>query len=103
MGLVFRLARKLLQILEAELLRDGQHLGFVLLHFVEADLVNLVGGEVGRGGALDQELVVLCAVGERRDAGLGAAGGNVADLKEACEARVGRKNFLADGSRAFRS
>ena len=39
------------QILKAELLRDGEHLGFVALHFVQADLVNLRGGQVGGGGA----------------------------------------------------
>ncbi len=70
LGLVFEVAWKSLEILEAELLRDGEHLGFVFLHFVEADLVNLVGGEIGGGGAANEELVVLCAVGKGRDAGL---------------------------------
>ena len=76
---------------------DGQHLGFVLIHFVQADLVNLRGGQVGGRGALDQELVVLCAVGQGGDAGLVAAGGNVADFKEAREAHVGRQHFFCDG------
>ena len=59
------------QVRKAELLRDGQHLGLVALHLVEADLVNLVGGQVGGGGAANEELVVLCAVGQGGDAGLG--------------------------------
>ena len=100
MGLVLRLARKLGEILEAELLRDGQHLGLVLLHFVEADLVNLVRGQVGGGGAADEELVVLCAVRQSGDAGLGAARRNVADLHEACEAQVCGQHLLADHRQA---
>ena len=94
--MALRLAWKLFRSCEAEFLRDGEHLGFVLLHFVEADLVNLVRCEVGCGGALDEELVVLFAVRERRDAGIGAAGGNVGDLEEAGEARVRRQNFLGE-------
>ena len=90
-----------MQIGEAELLRDGQHFGFVFLDFVEADLVNLRGGQVGRGGAADEELVILCAVGQRRDAGLVATGGNVADLEEAGEAHVGGQDFFGDGGEHF--
>ena len=41
--------------------------------------------------------VVLCSVGQRRDAGLVATGGNVADLKKAREAQVGGQDLFADG------
>jgi hypothetical protein len=89
------------QILKAEFLRDDEHLRFVTLHFVQADLVNLGCGQVGGGGAAQLEGVVLCAVGERRDAGLGAAGGNVADLKKAGKAQIGRQDFFCDSVQRF--
>ncbi len=41
LGIGLQAGAKALQVLEAELLRNGQHLGFVLLHLVQADLVNL--------------------------------------------------------------
>ena len=82
------------QILEAKLLGDGQHFSLVLAHFIETDLVNLRSGQVRGGGALDEELVVLCAVGQIVDARLVAAGGNVADFKKPREAQVGRQHFF---------
>ena len=90
-----------LEVLKAELPRDGQHLGFILLHFVNPDLVNLVGGEAGGGGAAEQKLVVLCPVRQGGDAGLLAAGGDVADLKEAGEAHIGWEHFFGDGVKHF--
>jgi hypothetical protein len=94
LGIGLQAFAEALQILEAELLRDGQHLGFVFLHFVQSDLVNLLGGQVGGRGLLDQKLVVLFSVGQGIDAGLGAARGNVAHLKETREARVGGQHLL---------
>ena len=41
------------QIGESQLLGDGQHLRLVALDFVETDLVNLVGCQIGGGGAAD--------------------------------------------------
>ncbi len=45
---------------------------------------------------LDQELVILCSVGQGIDAGLGAACWNVAHFKKAREARVGGQVFFGD-------
>ncbi len=81
----------------AELLRDDEHPGFVLRDLVEADLMNLGGGEVGGGAALDQEGVIRVAVGERPDAGIGAACGNVDALEEFREVLVGGVDLLCDG------
>ena len=41
------------QIGKPELLGDGQHLRLVALHLVETELVNLVGCQIGGGGAAD--------------------------------------------------
>ena len=65
------------RILEAELLSDDEHLVFVALYFVEADLVDLVGGEIGGGASRTLIGVVGVAVRERPDSGFGAALGNV--------------------------
>ena len=54
-----------LEIGEAKLVGDRQHLAFVLFHFIETDLVDLVGGEIGRRCAADDKLVVLCSIGQR--------------------------------------
>ena len=39
------------QIRKSFLVRDGEHLAADAIHFVQADLVNLVGGEIADGGA----------------------------------------------------
>ena len=52
-----------LEIIEAELLRDLEHRGLVLLHFFQADLVNLVSGKFGRCLVMNQELVILSPSG----------------------------------------
>ena len=96
LGIRLQAFAETLQVLEAELLRDGQHLGFVFLHFVQADLVNLVRGQVGGRGLLDQKLVVLLSVGQGVDAGLGASRGNVAHLKKTREAQVGGQILFRD-------
>ena len=54
-----------LKVRKAELLRDAQHLGLIALYLVEADLVNLLGCQIGRRGAANAEGVKLCPVGQR--------------------------------------
>ena len=85
-----------LQVFEAKLLCDRQHLGLVFLYFVEANLVNLVCGQVGGCAVADQVLVVPCAIGQSRDAGLCAARRDIADLKKACEPHICGKDLFVD-------
>ena len=97
LGIGLQSRAKALQIREAQLLRNGQHLGLVLLHLVESDLVNLVGGQIGSSRAAYTEGVVLCPVGQRPNARLRAPCGNIAHLKKARKAHVSGQHFLADG------
>jgi hypothetical protein len=50
LGIGLEAGAEALQVSKAELLRNDQHLGLVALHLVQADLVNLLRGQV-RGGA----------------------------------------------------
>ncbi len=59
------------------------------------------GGEISGGGAANQKLIVLCAVGKGIDAERVAAGGNVGDLKKTREAQVGRQHLFADCVKHF--
>ena len=60
--------------------------------------MDLVGGQIGCRGAADEELVVLHAILESGDAGLCAAGGDIADLEETGEPGVGGQHlFGRDG------
>jgi len=77
-------------------LRDPEHLRLVALYLVQTDLVNLLRGQIGGRLAADQIAVIPGSVGQSGDAGLLPAGGNVADLKEARKAQVGRQYLLAD-------
>ena len=86
-----------LQILKAQLPGDGQHLGFVALDLVESDLVNPVWCQIGGSGAADEELIVLCAVGQGIDAQRVAAGGQVGDFEEAGETQICGQDLFADG------
>ena len=85
-----------LQILEAKLLGDDLHLSFILFHLVEADLVNLVRGQIRGRCAAYEELVVLCPVGQGGDSGLLTSGGNIGDLEKAREALVGGQHLLTN-------
>ncbi len=82
---------------EAQLVHDGQHLSLVAGDFVEADLVDLRGGFIQRGGLADAEGVVGSAVGQGRDAGIGAAVGDVGYGEELGESLVGGENLCGDG------
>ena len=59
--------------------------------------MNLRGGLIQRGGLADAEGVVGVAVGQRRDAGIGAAVRDVGDGEELGEALVGGKDLGGDG------
>jgi hypothetical protein len=83
-------------------LRNRQHFGFVLLDFVEADLMNLLRGQISRRGAANEELIVLRPVRKCRDAGLLAAGGNVRHFEKAREPLIGRKHLFADCAQHLR-
>ena len=78
-------------------MHDGQHLGLIASDFVKADLVNLRGGFIQRGGLADAEGIVGVAVGQGRDAGVGAAVGDVGDGEELGETLVGGENVVGDG------
>ena len=58
--------------------------------------MNLIRGEIGGRLAANQKAVILCPAGQGGDAGLRTAGGNIADLKEARKAHVGRLHLFGD-------
>src|SRR6187402_666986 len=85
------------EIVETHLLRDDEHGGLVTLYFFQADLVNLVGGLVGRCALPDTEGVIGVAIGYGRDAGFSAALGNVLSREELREVLIAGKNYGGDG------
>jgi hypothetical protein len=97
LGIGLQTGPEALQIRKAELLRNRQHLRLVALHLVQPDLVQLLRGQVGRGGAAKAVGIELCPIGQRPCSGLLPACGNVADLQKARHAQVGGLHFLADG------
>jgi len=96
-GIALEAGAKTSQIGKAQLPRDGQHLHLVALDLIQANLMNLFGGQVSGGGVADEELIVFRAVGQPVHARLGAPSRNISDLQEARKAQIGGQNFLGDG------
>jgi hypothetical protein len=63
-------------------MHDGKHLCLIAFDLVETDLVDLCGRLIQGGGLADAEGVVGFAVGQGRDAGVGAAVRNIGDSEE---------------------
>jgi len=61
------------QIAEALRLGDREHLGFDFRHRLYAQLMNLVGGEIGGRLMTDGEAIASFSVGQGPDAGIEAA------------------------------
>jgi hypothetical protein len=76
---------------------EGGHLGGDAGDLVEAEGVDLVGGEVGGGASEDVVLVALRSVGQRGDGNVSAAVRGVVGCDEGGEAAVGGDDVLVDG------
>ncbi len=86
-----------LQITEALLLRDLQHLRLEARHLAQADVVDLVGREARGRAALRCRRVSPRALGERPDADLRPSLRRVLLFHERAELAVGRENGRVDG------
>ena len=71
-----------------------QHLGFDFRHALQAELVNLVGGEIGGGLVADGEAIARFSVGQSPDAGIEASVRSVIVAHELGEFRVGGRDFI---------
>ena len=91
------------QILKAQLVGQGQHLGLSLGHLLESDLVDFLGGQVGGRHAFDLKAIALGAVGQRPYSRLGAAMRRIIVTHEGDETLVGRKNLAIDRGQHRRS
>ena len=84
------------EVFVAGLVGDVGHLGGDALDFVEADLMDLRGSEVGGGLLADGDFVAVLAVGEGGDADGGAAVGGVVGGDEGGEGAVGGRDVSGD-------
>jgi len=75
LGVVFDVVAEAGEILVAVGFGESGHLRGDAVHFLEADLVNLGGGEVGGGEAAQRGLVTALAATERVDGERGAGRG----------------------------
>ena len=91
------------QVLEAKFVRQRQHLCFGLGQLLEADLVDFLRGQVGRGHAPDLKAIPFRAIGQRPDSRLGAAVRSVIVAHKCGKAFVRGKNFATDRSQNSRS
>src|SRR5581483_3118610 len=82
------------QIFEAELLRNYQHLRFIALYFIKADLMNLIRRQIGCRALPDAKCIVLIAIRQRPDTELCPACRNILSLQESGEARVCRLDLF---------
>src|SRR6202046_1260483 len=85
------------EIFEAEFVRESEHLGFGLVHLLEADFVNLLGRQIGGGHRANFEAVARGSVGKGPDTGVGAAVRGVVSANEVCEMFVGGNDLIVDG------
>src|ERR1051325_2066669 len=96
-GILFDRGVERLQIVEALALGDLQHVRFDARHFVEADLVNLLGREIAGGLLLHAEGVARLAVGQRPDADVRPPLRRVFVAHERLEFLVRRNDGVLDG------
>ncbi len=89
--------------LEADLLDDRVHLGADARDLVEAEGVDLLGGEVERGVPPHQRRVALASLRQARGRELGTGGGEVLLGEEAQDLRIGWPDRLGDGGVGVRS
>ena len=89
------------QVCKAELLREGEHGGFVLRNLMDGELVHLLRSERGGGALSDEEGVVSVSGGDGPEARVGAACGDVGSAEEEAEAQVGGLDLGADNGEDF--
>src|SRR5437867_4267033 len=80
---------KTCQIVKSELLRDRHHLSLRFLKLLQADLVYLVGSQVGGGHASNRVTIAGIAIGKSPNARLGAAMRSVFVPHEGDKALIG--------------
>ena len=97
LGLVFSDARKAGQVRETLFLGDYRHLRLDALDLAETQLVDLVGGHVRGGAAVNVVLVALLAVRQRSHGERGAAVRSVFRAQKGSEGLVGGKDIGLDG------
>ena len=85
-----------LEIVVAEALRDLEQLPFDAGDLAQADLVDLIGGEIRRRALADAHVVAMDAVGERPHPDLAAAVRRVVVLHERGELAVRGEHAVAD-------
>ena len=98
LGVQFRILADVLverfQIAESLGLGDGEHLGFNLRHALQAQLVNLIGGEIGGRLMTDGETIARFSVGEGPDAGIEPSVRRVVVAHELGEFLVGGRDLV---------
>ena len=82
------------QIAESLRLGDGQHLSFDFRHTLQAQLVNLVGSEIGGGLVTHGETIARFSVGQGPDAGIEAAVRGIILAHKFGEFRIGGRDYV---------
>ena len=96
LGVALHMIAEAGEVLVAVGLGQRGHFAGDAIHFLEADLVNLRGGQVSGGETAQRGLVAALASAQRVDGKRGAAVGNVIRGNKGRELLVSREDFVVD-------